>query len=194
MLVPRASIRTRVLLIKSQLLCRLSYAPLKRGDAGGTPNPRLAAGQAATLPLSYSAVYWYPWKDSNLLPSRSHCDALVPLSYRGVGLAGRIRTWPANATARSLGDWSVPVSPEHGSAGSFTPSRSHPRKPGPLLNAPAFPPRPERGALAGCATASWWRRWESNPRPSLARRELCRLSYFPVCLVFPAGIEPASAA
>ena len=44
-----------------------------------------------------------------------------------------------------------------------------------------------------CATArmEWWRRWDSNPYHSLARRMLCPLSYIP--LAFPAGIEPASA-
>ena len=44
-----------------------------------------------------------------------------------------------------------------------------------------------------CATArmKWWRRWDSNPHHSLARRMLCPLSYIP--LAFPAGIEPASA-
>ena len=44
-----------------------------------------------------------------------------------------------------------------------------------------------------CATASvkWWRRWDSNPYGSLARRTLCLLSYIPVA--FPAGFEPASA-
>src|SRR5712691_913592 len=37
----------------------------------------------------------------------------------------------------------------------------------------------------------WWRRWDSNPHHSLARRMLGPLSYIP--LAFPAGFEPASA-
>ena len=59
------------------------------------------------------------------------------------------------------------------------------------LEPAASPTRTGRASLCATTRMKWWRRWDSNPHHSLARRMLCPLSYIP--LAFPAGIEPASA-